>query len=117
MQARQGVAPARLGGATDRLPEGVRRRDDGSLAEVTLTFRARDVPALGTRTYRLQAADTGADGWQEAGGTAIENDAYLVTADPARGGTVSVTDKRTGTPVLTGPGNELVIQGVSTARP
>src|SRR5205814_5275189 len=73
------------------LAEGVRRRDDGTLAEVTLTFRARDVPALGTRTYRLQAADTGAGGWQEAGGTAIENDAYLVTADPARGGTVSVT--------------------------
>ena len=99
------------------LAEGVRRRDDGSLAEVTLTFRARDVPALGTRTYRLQAADTGAGGWQEADGTAIENDAYLVTADPARGGTVSVTDKRTGTRVLTGPGNELVIQDEYAQHP
>ena len=99
------------------LAEGVRRRDDGSLAEVTLTFRARDVPALGTRTYRLQAADTGADGWQEADGTAIENDAYLVTADPARGGTVSVTDKRTGARVLTGPGNELVIQDEYAQHP
>ena len=99
------------------LAEGVRRRDDGSLAEVTLTFRARDVPALGTRTYRLRAADTGAGGWQEADGTAIENDAYLVTADPARGGTVSVTDKRTGTRVLTGPGNELVIQDEYAQHP
>jgi alpha-mannosidase len=99
------------------LAEGVRRRDDGSLAEVTLTFLARDVPALGTRTYRLQAADTGADGWQEAGATAIENDAYVVTADPARGGTVSVTDKRTGTAVLTGPGNELVIQDEYAQHP
>ncbi len=99
------------------LAEGVRRRDDGSLAEVTLTFRARDVPALGTRTYRLRAADTGAGGWQEAGGTTIENDAYLVTADPARGGTVSVTDKRTGTRVLTGPGNELVIQDEYAQHP
>ena len=99
------------------LAEGVRRRDDGSLAEVTLTFRARDVPALGTRTYRLQAADTGAGGWQEADGTAIENDAYLVTADPARGGTISVTDKRTGTRVLTGPGNELVIQDEYAQHP
>ncbi|HEX3306841.1 MAG TPA: glycoside hydrolase family 38 C-terminal domain-containing protein, partial [Streptosporangiaceae bacterium] len=99
------------------LAEGVRRRDDGSLAEVTLTFRARDVPALGTRTYRLQAADTGAGGWQEAAGTAIENDAYLVTADPARGGTVSVTDKRTGRRVLTGPGNELVIQDEYAQHP
>ena len=99
------------------LAEGVRRQDDGSLAEVTLTFRARDVPALGTRTYRLRAADTGAGGWQEADGTAIENDAYLVTADPARGGTVSVTDKRTGTRVLTGPGNELVIQDEYAQHP
>ncbi|HEX3192946.1 MAG TPA: glycoside hydrolase family 38 C-terminal domain-containing protein [Streptosporangiaceae bacterium] len=99
------------------LAEGVRRRDDGSLAEVTLTFRARDVPALGTRTYQLQAADTGAGGWQEAAGTAIENDAYLVTADPARGGTVSVTDKRTGRRVLTGPGNELVIQDEYAQHP
>ena len=99
------------------LAEGVRRRDDGSLAEVTLTFRARDVPALGTRTYRLRAADTGADGWREAAGTAIENDAYLVTADPARGGTVSVTDKRTGARVLAGPGNELVIQDEYAQHP
>ena len=75
------------------------------------------MPALGTRTYRLQAAETGAGGWQEADGTAIENDAYLVTADPARGGTVSVTDKRTGTRVLTGPGNELVIQDEYAQHP
>ena len=99
------------------LAEGVRRRDDGSLAEVTLTFRARDVPALGTRTYRLRAAEIGAGGWREAAGTAIENDAYLVTADPARGGTVSVTDKRTGARVLTGPGNELVIQDEYAQHP
>jgi hypothetical protein len=107
------------------LAEGVRRRDDGTLAEVTLTFPARDVPALGTRSYRLKTAgqltgtasepggpgyEPAAAGWQEAGGTAIENDAYLVTADPGRGGTVSVTDKRTGAEVLAGPGNELVIQ-------
>ncbi len=99
------------------LAKGVRRRDDGSLAKVTLTFRARDVPALGTRTYRLRAADTGAGGWRQADGAAIENDAYLVTADPARGGTVSVTDKRTGTRVLTGPGNELVIQDEYAQHP
>ena len=99
------------------LADGVRRRDNGSLAEVTLTFRAEDVPALGTRTYRLRAAEVGADGWREAAGTAIENDVYLVTADPARGGTVSVTDKRTGTRVLTGPGNELVIQDEYAQHP
>ena len=35
------------------LAEGVRRREDGSLAEVTLTFLARGVPALGYRAYRV----------------------------------------------------------------
>ena len=90
--------------------EGARWRPDGSLAEVTLTFLASGVPALGRRSYRLRAADNGTAGWRETEGTVIENAAYLVTADPARGGTVRVTDKRTGTEVLAGPGNELVIQ-------
>jgi hypothetical protein len=90
--------------------EGARRRPDGSLAEVTLTFPASGVPALGLRSYRLRAADADMAGWREASGTVIENPAYLVAADPARGGTLSVTDKRTGAQVLAGPGNELVIQ-------
>ena len=47
----------------------------------------------------------------------IENGRYLVTADPARGGTVSVTDKRTGARVLAGPGNELVIQDEYAQHP
>ena len=68
------------------------------------------MPALGRRTYRLRAVDNGTAGWRETEGTVIENAAYLVTADPARGGTVQVTDKRTGAEVLAGPGNELVIQ-------
>ena len=90
--------------------EGARWRPDGSLAEVTLAFLASGVPALGRRSYRLRAVDNGTAGWRETEGTVIENAAYLVTADPARGGTVRVTDKRTGTEVLAGPGNELVIQ-------
>jgi alpha-mannosidase len=101
------------GPAVPSVAEGVRRRADGSLAEVTLTFLASGVPALGLRSYRLRAADTGAVGWREAegsDGTVIENASYLVAADPARGGTLSVTDKRTGARVLAGPGNELVIQ-------
>ena len=47
----------------------------------------------------------------------IENGRYAVTADPARGGTVSVTDKRTRTSVLAGPGNELVIQDEYAQHP
>jgi alpha-mannosidase len=98
------------GGPVPSVAEGARRRPDGSLAEVTLTFLASGLPALGQRTYRLRAADTAADGWRDVDGTVIENAFYLVKADPARGGTVGVTDKRTGAFVLAGPGNELVIQ-------
>ena len=36
------------------LAEGVRRREDGSLAEVTLTFVARGVPALGYRDVSIR---------------------------------------------------------------
>ena len=112
------------GAPVPALAEGVRRRDDGSLAEVTLTFRARAVPALGTRTYRLEPAGPGwvaylppTAEWQPAPGTSIENGRYVVTADPARGGTVSITDKRTGACVLAGPGNELVIQDEYAQHP
>ncbi|MGD0069178.1 MAG: glycoside hydrolase family 38 C-terminal domain-containing protein, partial [Streptosporangiaceae bacterium] len=107
------------------LAEGVRRRDDGSLAEVTLTFAARAVPPLGSAAYRAVPAGSAGSGggWREVTSPApgeppaIGNDAYLVTADPDRGGTLSVTDKRTGAPVLAGPGNELVIQDEYAQHP
>jgi alpha-mannosidase len=107
------------------LAEGVRRRDDGSLAEVTLTFAARDVPALGSAAYQAVPAgqEGSVSGWQAITAVApnspyaIENDAYLVTADPARGGTVTVTDKRTGASVLAGLGNELVVQDEYAQHP
>ena len=37
------------------LAEGTQWHEDGSLAEVTLTFRATDVPALGVKRYPLRA--------------------------------------------------------------
>jgi alpha-mannosidase len=93
------------------LAEGARRRDDGSLAEVTLTFRARDVPALGFRRYTLRATSPRNDSWADIEGTTIENEAFAVTADPERGGSLSrVLDKRSGRDVLGGPGNDLVLQ-------
>jgi len=102
------------GAAIPALAEGVRRHDDGSLAEVTLTFRALGVPALGYRRYPLiatpDAPAPGAEGWTDADGTTIENDAFTVTSDPGRGGTLTITDKRAGRTVLRGPGNELVLQ-------
>jgi hypothetical protein len=102
------------GSEVPALAEHVRRHPDGSLASATLTFRAAGVPGLGCRRYGLRASDAvpAADaGWTDADGFTIENDLLSVTADPARGGTLtSVTDKRTGRETLRGPGNELVLQ-------
>ena len=85
------------------LAEEVRRHGDGTLAGITLTFRA-DVPAVGYRTYWAAAAQPPAAppaGWEACPGTVIENDAFLIQADPGRGGTLSrILDKRTGTELL-----------------
>ena len=43
------------GSPVPALADGVRRHADGSLAEVTLTFRARGVPPLGFLRYPLAA--------------------------------------------------------------
>ena len=110
------------------LAEGVRRHRDSSLAGLTLTFRADSVPALGYRTYWVTAAplpDGHAPdghardghppghpaGWVPAGSATIENEAFLIEADPAMGGTLSrILDKRSGHELVTGRANELVIQ-------
>jgi alpha-mannosidase len=94
------------------LAEGVRRHADGTLAEATITFRAADVPALGYRTYWVSPAEgPGAAGWASAPGTVIRNEAFAAEADPARGGTLTrIVDQRSGTELLRGPGNELVLQ-------
>src|SRR5262249_40641708 len=48
-------------------------------------------------------------GWTAVPGTVIANEAFEVAADPARGGGLSrITDRRTGTELLRGLGNELV---------
>jgi alpha-mannosidase len=103
------------------LADGVRRHPDGSLAEVTLTFRARGVPPLGFLTYPLAAAaqpgqpgdaagGPGTGGWTDADGLTIENDAFLVAGAEGHGTLASVVDKAAGREVLTGPGNDLVLQ-------
>jgi len=94
------------------LAEGIRRHPDGTLARVTLTFRAAGVPALGYRTYWVVAASGGpAPGWEPQPGAMIENDRFRLVADPARGGTLSrVTDLRSGAELLRPGGNELLLQ-------
>jgi alpha-mannosidase len=95
------------------LAEGATRHRDGTLAGLTLTFRAQDLPALGYRTYLAEAAD-GPErdaGWLPIEGNVIENAAFLAEADPARGGTLArLLDKRSGAELLAGPGNEIVLQ-------
>ncbi len=100
------------------LAGGIRRHPDNSLASVTITFRA-DVPALGFRTYWASAAaDVGDAAWSDTGGTAIANEAFAVEADPARGGAlVRLADLRTGTDLLQGLGNELVLTEEYAAHP
>jgi alpha-mannosidase len=96
------------------LAEGVTRHPDGTLAGVTLTFRAQAVPALGYRTYVVTPFTEGSErpgSWETLDGSEIENAAFLAVADPARGGTLArILDKRSGTELLAGPGNELVLQ-------
>lgn len=95
------------------LAEAVARHPDGTLAAVTVTFRADSVPPLGYRSYRAlpaPAPETG-HGWIPLPGTTIASGAFEVTADPRRGGTLSrILDRRTGAELLSGPGNELELQ-------
>src|SRR5260221_2157461 len=122
------------GAAGDEVPtlaEAVIRHDDGTLASLALAFRAEDGPALGYRTYLAVPAAapaatgpatagpaTADGGWAPVDGTLIENGAFLVEADPARGGTLTrVLDKRSGTDLLAGPGNELVLQEEYDSHP
>ena len=104
------------GAAVPFLAEEPQRHPDGTLASLTLTFPARGVPALGYRTYWAAAAPLppgggNPAGWAPVPGTVIANEVLEAEADPAAGGTLRrVTDRRTGTEVLAGPGNELVLQ-------
>ena len=105
---------AERGGGEDR----ARGREEQSLAGVTVTFRAQ-VPALGYRTYWASAvAALDGAGWADTAGTVIANEAFEVTADPAQGGALTrVLDRHTGSDVLRGPGNELVLTEEYAAHP
>ncbi len=111
------------GAAVPFLADGVVRAAAGGLQSVRLTFRAMDVPGVGYRSYLVRPGPAGgADaGWQPAGELPrLENEAFIVEADPARGGTLSrVLDKRTGTELLQpgGGGNELVLQPEHPGHP
>lgn len=84
-----------------------------------LRFLARAVPSMGWRTYRL-VSGAPVEGWREVvdGGPTIENEFFILTADPERGGTLtSVRDKRREAELLTGPANELRIHAEYDQHP
>jgi mannosylglycerate hydrolase len=89
-----------------QIPDGAPPGYDNARADIA--FVARDVPGYGYRVYRL-----GADGAAESsrpagvGGTAIGNDVFSVTVDPASG-TLAVVDKRSG---RTYPGLNRIVDG------
>jgi alpha-mannosidase len=92
--------------------DGVDRRDDGSLAAVVLTFIAREVPALGYRTWRAIPAPGFPDGstWTGVAGSTIENDSYRIEVAAGRGGAItSLLETRSGKQLLRDGelGNEL----------
>ena len=102
------------------LADGIVRGADGGLQKVTLTFRAA-VPGVGYRSYLARPGADQAAGWQPQDGPGaflLENDAFLMEADPARGGTLSrLLDKRSGNEVLRAGGNELLLQPEHAQHP
>ncbi|OBF26871.1 NEW3 domain-containing protein [Mycobacterium sp. ACS4331] len=89
--------------------------DDGH----TLTWLARDVPALGWRSYRLAAGrDVAACSWRPRDGVGIANAHLAIRVDPARGGGV-VSVRRAGSEWVA-PGrvaNELAVYEEYSAHP
>ena len=106
------------------LAEGSTRTGGGGLRSVTITFPA-SVPGVGYRSFLIRPCDTrsAADGWQPHDASAafrLENEVFVVEADPARGGTLTrVLDKRSGTELLraAGGGNELLLQPEHPGHP
>src|SRR6266568_189995 len=114
------------GTAIRYLAEGTARHADGSLAAVTLTFRAVAIPPLGYRTYlavpvppgQHEVPDPETSGWQSAPGLVIENDAFTVTGAKADGGALeSIVHRSSGVELLSGAGNELVLQDEYATHP
>ena len=83
----------------DDVPFVVEATDDPRRPRrASVAFVARDVPALGYRTWRLVSSDASLDDatWRaDSGRSTIESDTHRVTADAERGGGItSLFDKR-----------------------
>ncbi len=85
---------------------------DGTVAEVRVQFMASEVPGLGYLSYNVARSGQAPADWEPAEGLSISNERFLVEADPARGGCLSlVRDRRTEREVLVAGdvGNELLV--------
>ncbi len=94
------------------------RYGDGSLKTARLAFVARDVPALGYRTYHVEASrGPKASQPPEVNNKAsaskseiLENSLYRIALDPATGAMTSLRVKADDWEVLSGPGNVVARQ-------
>ena len=76
------------GEAVPFLLESVDPLDGGGPRRATIAFLARDVPAIGYRTFHAVPGDTPLSdaGWRAVDTSSIENETFALTVDPSRGG-------------------------------
>jgi len=91
--------------------ETFQRRPDGTLEEASVVFVATEVPSLGYKCFYVVPDAGPLPTAQERGGNIIENQFYRITADPDRGGLISIFDKGAGKEIVNrdaGLANEIV---------
>ncbi|GLY04553.1 MULTISPECIES: glycoside hydrolase family 38 C-terminal domain-containing protein [Actinoplanes] len=101
------------GNTLPAVAEGETRHPDGTLASVTLSVAAQEVPALGYQVWRVVPAASvpvWTAGDSEAPDPSIENEAFRITC--SGGALTSIHDLRHGRELLRadGAGGELVVQ-------
>jgi alpha-mannosidase len=75
--------------------EEIQREEDGRIKSAKLKFVAQDVPSLGYKTYFVEESGT-LPQLTDGDGSSIENDYFVITADPQKGGgIVSIVEKAT----------------------
>ncbi|HEO72104.1 MAG TPA: hypothetical protein ENN80_12655, partial [Candidatus Hydrogenedentes bacterium] len=80
-----------------------------------IRFVARDVPALGYRTYYVQRSGKTAQ-MEPRAGAQIENEYFLVLADPLTGALAKLVDKDSGVECGVGPLNDVLALDEDAAR-
>ncbi|MBU4365727.1 MAG: hypothetical protein KKF10_01185, partial [Verrucomicrobia bacterium] len=88
------------------------RHADGALANATVAFVVRDVPAFGYAVYHLRTLATApaAPATPPETASGLENDAYRVDIDPATGAITRLTVKDDAWNALSGPGNVVAME-------